>query len=280
MYDSFHPPNTKNAIPYSQLLRLRRLTSDDNKLKERRNELIGFFSARKYPDHILQNAERRSSNVQQADALVAKAPSSNHRLPFVTEYHPSVYKVQNILKKHWNILQEDNTSLFQEPPLLSLRRGRNIKDILVHTKLSPSEELGGTFPCNRPRCLTCPHTCRETTIVGVDGMWRITESSSCTTKNVVYCITCTLCGKLYVGETKRMLAERIREHLRDIKKNSRTSPVAQHFNTRGHSIEDFSVNVLRKCTNDHDRKAWEMRLISKLGTLDPKGINIDLNYNV
>ena len=32
-------------------------------------------------------------------------------------------------------------------------------------------------------------------------------------------ITCTLCKMLYIGETGRRLADRFREHLRDVKKD-------------------------------------------------------------
>ena len=37
-------------------------------------------------------------------------------------------------------------------------------------------------------------------------------------ESVIYCITCTLCKKIYIGETGRRLADRFREHLRDVEK--------------------------------------------------------------
>ena len=100
------------------------------------------------------------------------------------------------------------------------------------------------------------------------------------TKNVVYCITCTKCGKLYIGETKRMLRERFREHLRDIRISNMTSPVAQHFTSRGHSTEDITVCCLLICSTDTQRKQMEMRIIDRLGTLDPLGLNLDFTYGV
>ena len=38
-----------------------------------------------------------------------------------------------------------------------------------------------------------------------------------TSANVIYCIACTLCKKLYIGETGRRLGDRFQEYLRDVK---------------------------------------------------------------
>jgi predicted GIY-YIG superfamily endonuclease len=100
-------------------------------------------------------------------------------------------------------------------------------------------------------------------------------------KNVVYAIKCASCGQLYIGETKRMLSERFREHRRDvISKKTDISPVAQHFTNSGHNLEDMSVAILAQCTNERQRKMLEMRIIQKLGTLFPKGMNVDFSLNV
>ena len=40
---------------------------------------------------------------------------------------------------------------------------------------------------------------------------KITDRFTCTSANVIYCITCTLCNKLYIGETGRRLGDRFRE---------------------------------------------------------------------
>ena len=65
----------------------------------------------------------------------------------------------------------------------------------------------------------------------------ITDHFSCTSTNVIYCITCTLCKKLNIGETGRRLGDRFREHLRDVEKDDKNAskPVARHFNLPNHS---------------------------------------------
>ena len=59
----------------------------------------------------------------------------------------------------------------------------------------------------------------------------------------MYCITCTLCKKLYIGETGRRLGDRFREHLRDVEKDDKNAskPVARHFNLPNHSMQHMAV---------------------------------------
>ena len=63
----------------------------------------------------------------------------------------------------------------------------------------------------------------------------IKNSFTCTTTNVVYAISCTKCNLIYIGETKRKIADRFWEHLlsinKQIERNEETPglPVANHF---------------------------------------------------
>ena len=61
---------------------------------------------------------------------------------------------------------------------------------------------------------------------------KITKHFTCTSANVIYCITCTYCKKLNIGETGRRLGERFRENLREVERNDKDTfkPVARHFN--------------------------------------------------
>ena len=58
-------------------------------------------------------------------------------LPFVTQYHPALPNVKNILmgKEHLNQNQPYLKEIFQEPPILSYRKGNSLKDTLVRSKL-------------------------------------------------------------------------------------------------------------------------------------------------
>jgi hypothetical protein len=82
------------------------------------------------------------------------------------------------------------------------------------------------------------------------------------------------CHDIYIGETERKLAERFREHLLLVNKQQISkSTVAQHFNLPNHSYTDMEVLGLCHIKHDKYRKITEKRLIKKLGTLIPLGLN-------
>ena len=95
-------------------------------------------------------------------------------------------------------------------------------------------------------------------------------------------ITCTLCKKLYIGETGRRLGDRFREHLRDVEKDDKdaSKPVARHFNLPNHSKQHMAVCGLSLHQGGTEsRKTLEQRFIFQIGTLNPHGINERFSFN-
>ena len=109
---------------------------------------------------------------------------------------------------------------------------------------------------------------------------KITDHFTCTSTNVIYCITCTLCKKLYIGETGRRLGDRFREHLRDVEKDDKNAskPVARHFNLPNHSKQHMVVCGLSLHQGSTEsRKTLEQKFIFQIGT--PHGINERFSFN-
>jgi len=129
------------------------------------------------------------------------------------------------------------------PPLISFKRDKNVGNFLVKSTFKTIEKPG-TFKCARSRCKTCPFVQNADKISGPKRSVKITDRFTCTSANVIYCITCTLCKKLYIGETGRRLGDRFREHLRDVEKDDKdaSKPVARHFNLPNHSKEHMSIS--------------------------------------
>ena len=92
---------------------------------------------------------------------------------------------------------------------------------------------------------------------------------TCIASNVVYCITCRRCGKLYIGETKRRLGDCFAKHLRSVCQQTPGLTVAQHFGAPPHTLSDVSVCVLRRASSDVQHKKLEQRAIFELSTLHP-----------
>ena len=78
---------------------------------------------------------------------------------------------------------------------------------------------------------------------------------------------------------RKKLSCRLSEHLRSIRNNTPGCPVAQHFNSTGHSISDFQVRGMALCSGTNiQRRQREMRLIFQLGTVQPNGLNINFSF--
>ena len=160
--------------------------------------------------------------------------------------------------------------------MISFNRDKNVGNFLVKSTFKTIEKPG-TFKCARSRCKTCPFVQNADKISGPKRSVKITDRFTCTSANVIYCITCTLCKKLYIGETGRRLGDRFRERLRDVEKNDKdaSKPVARHFNLPNHFKEHMSICglSLHQGTTD-SRKNLEQRFIFQIGTLNPHGINL------
>ena len=58
-------------------------------------------------------------------------------LPFVTQYQPSVSTLKEVLMKNWNLIQNQPLlrQIFKEPPIISYKKGKSLKDMLVRAKI-------------------------------------------------------------------------------------------------------------------------------------------------
>eukprot|EP00061_Rhincodon_typus_P013199 g39422.t1 len=83
---------------------------------------------------------------------------------------------------------------------------------------------------------------------------------TCISTNMAYCIHCSRCYLLYIGETKRRLGDRFVEHLRSVRDKWQHLPVANHFKSASHSLDDMSILGLFQCHNDATRRLEEQHL--------------------
>ena len=150
---------------------------------------------------------------------------------------------------------------FAQPALISFRRDKNIGNFLVRSVFQTSEQPG-TFKCARARCKTYPFVCNVEKLSVPKRSIKITDHFTCTSANDIYCITCTFCKKLYIGETGRRLGDRFREHLCDVEKddNNASKPVARHFNLPNRPMQHMAVCGLSLHQgNTESRKTLEQK---------------------
>ena len=146
--ESFHPRHCKRSVVYSQALRYQRIITDDNLLKEQLTNLSGNLLKRGHSISDINNEFQKVTQLTQNDLLFKEHPNetTNNILPFVITYDETNKLIGPILKKHWNIITEEQSlqNLWPKQPILALRRNKNLHDHLVHTNFksttnNPSE---------------------------------------------------------------------------------------------------------------------------------------------
>ena len=278
-YKSNHPKSCLDSIPYSQFLRLRRICSDDADYHTQCDILAGFFANRGYPGNVVANARARCATVTRAEALIPREKTKLEKIPLVLPFYEKISKkIARIVFNNAKVLSQDPEIgfIFRDKFISAFKNHQNIKQQTVRSKLpAPIEEIPGNFPCGSRRCLTCSVLCAEPVISGPCGSFSITKSFTCTSTCVVYVIVCTKCDILYVGETSRSLRDRKNDHFSDIKcKRTDKNEVAEHFCSAPHNVyEDFTIRAVHTVLTTHERRLFESKLIRKLGTLRPLGMN-------
>ena len=82
---------------------------------------------------------------------------------------------------------------------------------------------------------------------------------TCTTSNIIYLISCRICGIQYIGETKNSLKKQFCVHISTVKTHKLDTPVGQHFNLPNHSISDMILQGIEALGNCRE-KMWIRRV--------------------
>ena len=129
--------------------------------------------------------------------MFAKLGHSYH-IPFTLTFQPHNHSVKSIILKNFKLLQNDpeTGTIFSQPPLISFKRDKNIGKFLVRSSFQTKNQPGN-FKCARTRCKTCPFIHNAKKISGPKRSIKITHHFTCTSANVIYCITYTYCKKIY-----------------------------------------------------------------------------------
>ena len=109
------------------------------------------------------------------------------------------------------------------------------------------------------------HTCDRS-----KETFTIKSPVTCTTRNVVYKISCRKCNFFYIGETSRRFCDRFLEHRGYVLQKDLTKPVGEHFNTLRHSADDIIPTIIEQVLPDdnHLRLRRETFWINKYEAIE------------
>ena len=301
-YASCHQKSCRDGIPYGQFLRLRRICNkDDDFVSESKIMAYHFYQA-SYPPKLIQESFERAYLQNRDQLLQTKTETEDSvidKLFLITTFHPTFNEVNRIVSKNMDLLDKSSSTrpALQARLVRGFRRCRNLRDHLVRARLPPAP-IKGDDPdpdpephnniCGRVRCIYCDkldRTGRITTPV-TNRSYVTRTNVTCRCSNLIYALVCQTCGKIYVGQTKRRIMDRLMEHFRSIRQNNNTLMVSRHYNSTGHNgIEDMRVYILEFINAHPDsaiaartRDTTEKRWIYRLRSLTPMGLNLfDIN---
>ncbi len=294
LYESCHPKHIMASIPYSQFLRIRRICTHWTDFMSNAMALVNYLTARHYPVSEVLDSLIKVNTIDRDKALNGN-PNQNapevekQKFYLITTYNPSNPDIKSIVKKHWQQFGRVKSTwkLLDAEIIFGHRNCPNIQDKIVRAKIpTPGQTTSKSKQktCNRKgTCRYCPRMNHSGTITNIQNgrKYRTMVKTNCQSSNLVYAISCNICGIQYVGKTKNTIVRRFGTHFNDIEKKHDTT-VARHFNDHGITKDPpFQIHVLEFIHRnpetregatilDEHEKMW----MGRLNTFYPKGLNI------
>lgn len=295
-FTSQHPKSTFKAIITGECIRYARTNSQESNYQYQVQLLHTRLQRRGYPEKfITKYTEKISfSNRNQYLLPTKPSPSINLRRPiFKCRIPPQFHQLKEIILSNYQQIKK-----FIDRPIFATVKHQSLQNILVRAKYNPTHDETLTIhqlpsskthtstwkprnlstpkpsKCNRRNCATCQHfnTTDYFRSSVTKQRFRIKiHDLCCSTKNIIYLITCTKCKKQYVGLTRKTLRERINHHRSTIL-TKQPRYISSHFRLPDHSITNLSVQIIDS-TKSEELAELERYWIQKLQTTTPKGLN-------
>lgn len=139
-FQSAHPRHVKKAIPYSQALRLRRITTDDADYHRSLNKLEKVFINRGYKPKFIRTEMNKTEKFKQKDLIQYKMKIPMERVPLVIPFTPGLDDLRNKIRTLWEkkVLSDPIlANIFREPPILAFTKGKALSDLLTNSAFPP-----------------------------------------------------------------------------------------------------------------------------------------------
>ena len=261
---SYHPRHTFSSIIKSQLIRFHRICSLPHHVEEATRTLFQALRPRGYSKRFLRTIKHEVAALFQLGRPdLPRINNTEHKLvPLVTTFSRQLGPLNQAIKQHFNSAKLHTTPLAPFKMIMSYRRNKNLKDILVHTALNK------TIPTT-----LSPYFTNIKYISSRRSGAPVWQTFTLLSYNLVYAVQCKLCKAIYVGETGATIKQRLYQHVYHIQKGTNPKLLYVHFVQ--HHLSNFSLSGLE--TNASwsllQRRAAERRWILRLSSTAPLGLN-------
>ena len=131
------------------------ICDDQETLKKRIWQYTDYFVACGYRRSFVKKEMEKVLRIDRKNALKKKEKRKESYIPLVVSYHPDLPPLGRIINKHWPTLQSKKRlkKVFKNRPIVSYKRPRNLRDMLVKATFNYEENLWhntiGCHPCQR-----------------------------------------------------------------------------------------------------------------------------------
>ena len=102
-------------------------------------QLLFILNSRGYKNNVINEAFNKALQYTQHDIFHQEKLNNNTNIPltFSIPYNTNTTHIGQILRRHWHVIENDPKLkiLWPDMPMISYKRNKNIKDILVQSKL-------------------------------------------------------------------------------------------------------------------------------------------------
>lgn len=289
---SFHPKHTFRGVLKSQLLRFKRISSSPADFNGACKILFDSLSRRNYSKRFLRKLKRDVWALPDIGVRNINAKRSDKELlPVVIPF----CQPGNLLARNWKTFVGENDKFKKFRLITAYCNSSNLRRKLVRGSLNVNADFRvnrrncrnnaidcsrnvGMHRCVSPRCSACNYITTNINFKSSfnNRLFNIRSNFTCKSTNIIYLVTCKYCGKQYVGQTGRALADRINDHLSNIR-TLKSTPISLHFNLPNHSLTDFVITAIEQIPDIGN--ALSLRLTKEttwqnlLQTAYPLGIN-------
>ena len=156
VFNLAHPIHNKKSIVYSQVLRIKRLSSKNDTFEKHLESLRFWFDKPGYPKKPVDNQIRRvpeSKAEQQFECCTMTGTGA----PLVVVYHPQLHNFSNTITKLFIYLyaEEQMKEVFTPASFILFRSSYSLKNHFFCAKVYPLNREKGSSCCGKNKCETC-----------------------------------------------------------------------------------------------------------------------------
>ena len=297
-FKSCHPRFIFSSVIYSQALRYRRIIINQDLLNIRLMELYRNFRLSDYPHTMINNILEKVKELPRTLTHNQQTEQTNEKVVRLISTYGQNHLLHQLEKTITPTLVEANIiTKFEHVN----KTAPSLKSMLSNSKfISLKNKYGNSIPCNRNNCKNCKMMSGKCYIRNSSNKKFKTAPGNCTSRNIIYAGTCSICNKNYVGRSTQMHASRNNGHRAkfvryakqlengvkvDLNDLDDDYSLGIHLH-EAHNItcqdgfnDNYKFTILENC-NPRDLCKKEHLWIQKMRSLIPHGLNRNSPYGL